>query len=57
MVGSLAAGGRYDKLVGIFATSAGGKKKKDSDVPCVGVSFGVERIFSLMETKENVIIT
>uniref|UniRef100_A0A7E4VLT9 histidine--tRNA ligase n=1 Tax=Panagrellus redivivus TaxID=6233 RepID=A0A7E4VLT9_PANRE len=45
-VGSVAAGGRYDKLVGIFA---GGKGK--SNVPCVGVSFGIERLFSIMEAK------
>lgn len=39
-VGSIAAGGRYDGLVGLFA----GK-----EVPCVGVSIGVERVFSIME--------
>jgi histidyl-tRNA synthetase len=37
-VGSVAAGGRYDKLVGMFS----GK-----DIPCVGISFGVDRIFSI----------
>lgn len=42
-VGSIAAGGRYDKLVGMFAT------KKNGDIPCVGISFGVERIFSLLK--------
>ncbi|MEW5305089.1 MAG: hypothetical protein WDW36_007652 [Sanguina aurantia] len=39
-VGSIAAGGRYDKLVGMFS----GK-----DVPAVGVSVGIERVFSIME--------
>lgn len=39
-VGSIAAGGRYDKLVGMFS----GK-----DVPAVGVSIGIERVFSIME--------
>lgn len=34
-VGSIAAGGRYDNLVGMYG---------DRDIPCVGVSFGVERI-------------
>ena len=48
-VGSVAAGGRYDKLVGMFA---GGKGK--SNVPCVGVSFGIERLFSIMEAKASV---
>ena len=43
-VGSVAGGGRYDDLVGMF--DAKGKK-----VPCVGVSIGVERIFSIMEAK------
>ncbi|PVD34974.1 hypothetical protein C0Q70_06255 [Pomacea canaliculata] len=43
-VGSVAGGGRYDGLVGMFDPK--GKK-----VPCVGVSIGVERIFSIMEAK------
>lgn len=43
-VGSLAGGGRYDNLVGMFDT-----KKKT--VPCVGVSLGVERIFSVLESR------
>lgn len=41
-VGSIAAGGRYDKLVGMFS----GK-----DVPAVGVSIGIERVFSIMEAQ------
>lgn len=45
-VGSILAGGRYDNLVGMFA---GGKK--NASVPCVGVSFGVERIFSLIKSR------
>lgn len=44
-VGSIAAGGRYDKLVGMFAN------KKNSDIPCVGISFGVERLFSIIKAK------
>lgn len=43
-VGSIAAGGRYDNLVGMFSA---GKDK----IPCVGISFGVERIFSILKTK------
>ncbi|XP_071951017.1 histidine--tRNA ligase, cytoplasmic-like isoform X2 [Antedon mediterranea] len=43
-VGSVAGGGRYDGLVGMFDPK--GKK-----VPCVGVSIGVERVFSIMEAK------
>ena len=45
-VGSVAGGGRYDNLVGMFA---GGKGK--SKVPCVGVSMGVERIFAIIERQ------
>lgn len=43
-VGSVAGGGRYDKLVGMFDA-------KKRDVPCVGVSIGIERLFSIMEAK------
>ncbi|GAB7341582.1 hypothetical protein MBLNU457_7789t1 [Dothideomycetes sp. NU457] len=42
-VGSIAAGGRYDELVGMFS----GK----NNVPCVGISFGVERIFSITKAR------
>ncbi|KAA8910080.1 hypothetical protein FN846DRAFT_775528 [Sphaerosporella brunnea] len=44
-VGSIAAGGRYDELVGMFANSAKGK------IPCVGISFGVDRIFSITKAR------
>jgi histidyl-tRNA synthetase len=40
-VGSVAAGGRYDELVGMFS----GKP-----IPCVGISFGVDRIFSIIKS-------
>ena len=43
-VGSVAGGGRYDKLVGMF-------DPKKRNVPCVGVSIGIERLFSIMEAK------
>ncbi|XP_018417416.1 PREDICTED: histidine--tRNA ligase, cytoplasmic-like [Nanorana parkeri] len=43
-IGSVAAGGRYDELVGMF--DAKGRK-----VPCVGISIGIERIFSIAEKK------
>jgi histidyl-tRNA synthetase len=43
-LGSIGAGGRYDNLVEDFA----GKQ-----VPCVGASIGIERIFSLMEDAER----
>lgn len=44
-VGSVAGGGRYDNLVGMF-------DPKGKQVPCVGVSIGVERIFSVIEAKK-----
>lgn len=50
-VGSIAAGGRYDNLVGMFSSSAG--KKGDIQVPCVGISFGVERVYSILESKRK----
>ncbi|XP_027256619.1 histidine--tRNA ligase, mitochondrial isoform X3 [Cricetulus griseus] len=43
-VGSVAAGGRYDGLVAQF-------DPKGHNVPCVGLSIGVERIFCLVEQK------
>lgn len=43
-VGSIAGGGRYDNLVGMFDS-------KNKQVPCVGISVGVERIFSVLEAK------
>lgn len=44
-VGSIAGGGRYDNLVGMFNPS--------NPIPCVGFSVGVERIFSILEAKLN----
>jgi histidyl-tRNA synthetase len=43
-IGSIAGGGRYDELVGMF--DAKGRK-----VPCVGISIGIERVFGLLEAK------
>ena len=42
-VGSVAAGGRYDDLVGMFSGKA--------QIPCVGISFGVDRIFSITKAR------
>jgi histidyl-tRNA synthetase len=41
-VGSIAGGGRYDELVGMFS----GK-----NIPAVGVSIGIERIFVILEER------
>ena len=46
-VGSVAGGGRYDGLVGMF-------DPKGRKVPCVGVSIGIERVFSILEQKAEV---
>lgn len=47
-VGSIAAGGRYDNLVNMFSQASG---RKSNQIPCVGISFGVERIFSLIKQR------
>ncbi|CDH54973.1 histidyl-trna synthetase [Lichtheimia corymbifera JMRC:FSU:9682] len=51
-VGSIAAGGRYDNLVGMFS---GTNKKGEPNlkIPCVGVSIGVERVFSILMSKQK----
>ncbi len=41
-MGSLGGGGRYDNLTGVFGWP---------DVPGVGISFGAERIYDVMEAK------
>ncbi len=41
-VGSIAGGGRYDGLVGMFS----GK-----NIPSVGGSIGIERIFNILEKR------
>ena len=44
-LGSLGGGGRYDKLIGQFL---------GRDLPCVGISFGIERIFDAL-TEQNLL--
>jgi histidyl-tRNA synthetase len=39
-VGGIAAGGRYDNLVGKFS---------NCDIPCVGISFGIDRILTILK--------
>merc|ERR1712157_562570 len=43
-VGSIGGGGRYDTLVSMFQDA--GKV-----TPCVGVSIGIERVFTLLEER------
>jgi len=43
-VGSLAAGGRYDNLVGMYVKNP---------IPCVGISFGVDRIYTILEARRE----
>lgn len=46
-IGSVAGGGRYDNLVSMFLP-----KHK---VPCVGISIGIERLFTIMKEKLEVL--
>ena len=50
-VGSIAAGGRYDGLVGMFTSAAAAEGKKGAGLPCVGVSIGLDRVFALVWPK------
>lgn len=43
-VGSIAAGGRYDNLIRMFGSK---------DVPAVGISLGIERVFAIMEQNQK----
>jgi histidyl-tRNA synthetase len=43
-VGSIGGGGRYDTLVSMFQDAG-------NVTPCVGVSVGIERVFTLMEQR------
>ena len=43
-VGSIAGGGRYDGLVGMFS---------NKPIPAVGVSIGIERVFDILEEKSK----
>lgn len=44
-LGSIGAGGRYDKLIGQFL---------GRDLPCVGISFGIDRIFDALDEQKVV---
>jgi histidyl-tRNA synthetase len=41
-IGSIAGGGRYDGMIGIFS----GKQ-----IPAVGISLGIERIMEIIKSK------
>jgi histidyl-tRNA synthetase len=43
-VGSIGAGGRYDNLIGMFGTR---------QVPAVGMSIGIERVFNILEELQK----
>ena len=47
-VGSIAAGGRYDNLVGMFLSAASGEGKRTTSIPCIGVSMGLDRVFAIL---------
>ena len=44
--GSIAAGGRYDKIIGDFIND-------NEDYPTVGISFGLSSIYEILKTKIN----
>jgi histidyl-tRNA synthetase len=50
-VGSIAAGGRYDDLVGMFTSAAAAEGRKGPGLPCVGVSIGLDRVFAIIWPK------
>ena len=43
-VGSVGGGGRYDNLVGMFS---------NNNIPAVGASVGIERVFNILEEQER----
>ena len=45
-IGSIAGGGRYDKMIGAFA----GNKE---EIPAVGIALGIERIIELLKEREE----
>lgn len=48
-VGSIGGGGRYDNLVSMF-------QEAGKATPCVGVSVGIERVFTLMEERYEYVL-
>lgn len=47
MPSSIGGGGRYDKMIGKLQTIK--KKGKGQDIPAIGMSIGVERIFTVLK--------
>ncbi|EFW99420.1 histidyl-tRNA mitochondrial precursor [Grosmannia clavigera kw1407] len=46
-IGSIAGGGRYDGLVGMYGKEA---------IPCVGLSIGVDRVFALLQARQSLMV-
>jgi len=44
-IGSLAGGGRYDKMIGLFL---------GRNIPATGISFGIERIIEVMKNRKMI---
>jgi histidyl-tRNA synthetase len=44
-IGSLAGGGRFDKMIGLFL---------GRDIPATGISFGIERLIEVMKEREMI---
>lgn len=45
-IGSIGGGGRYDKMIGIFA---------DREIPATGISLGIDRITELRKSRKNTV--
>lgn len=43
-MGSIAGGGRYDELIGMFSGTS---------IPAIGVSIGIERVFAILEQQSK----
>ncbi len=41
-LGSIASGGRYDELIGMFS---------NNQIPSLGISIGIERLFVILEER------
>jgi len=52
-LGSICGGGRYDNLISNFIAAKRGKNKKVKQVPCVGASIGIERLFTVIQKRKQ----
>lgn len=50
-VGSVAGGGRYDNLIGMFLPSTSSGSTTNKQVPAVGLAFGFDRVMEAMDEQ------